>query len=722
MAKILYLHQYFKTPNEPGASRSFFVGKALVEQGHEVLLLSLGNGHDQHISNGFTVKTLSVPYKNELGVILRLKAFIQYYFWARKIALEWNADIIYATSTPLTVGWLGKIIAGKKKIPLVFEVRDLWPDFPIQAGVLPFPLSYFSKIIERLIYQSSMKIVALSPDMVYELRKRTAPGKIVLSTNFSPFPPTAPTSSYKNFLYFGSLGRFNGIELWSTFFDQWVECNYQGMFYIMGNGAQQILIDRYVRKYPFIIQVPEIPRNEIPQFIQENRIGYSWITFSQLPVLGTNSPNKLFDSWQWGMVPIVNQYGWMKQEIEQGSGLFWNGSNGLEILQKIQEWTQNSTDFDKIKIEIQSIQRKYSAENSLQKIVELFRNQWDVTKTWAIVSSVHQPYDQRLFYRVVHQISNTYSVKILGPQNGLPSMNRWWMRMLVHYPVIFIWYLKHRPYGIHWSDPELLPLARFLQKFGVKSVWDVHEDLDEQNKMKNRSADYFFKFINHWEQKVMEKSKIIVAESYYSQKERYKNVDTHYWPNFPLDSYFEPLKSFFNRESEHPKFIYVGVINEFRGMTKLINAWEKVCNKYPHAELVLMGKSSVTLPYWVKHIEGSWEQHVDQLAGAWAAISFLIKPDKSSDYPFQSFPTKIGEYLALGIPVFCTQSQAQNEWIDESCGVVLNELEEDSCSQKMIQFIENEDWRMKLKIGAGIRYHIMKKLAEELSEIDELYS
>jgi len=38
--KILYLHQYFNTPNEPGGTRSYYLSKALVESGHKVVMIT----------------------------------------------------------------------------------------------------------------------------------------------------------------------------------------------------------------------------------------------------------------------------------------------------------------------------------------------------------------------------------------------------------------------------------------------------------------------------------------------------------------------------------------------------------------------------------------------------------------------------------------------------------------------------------------------------------
>ena len=48
-------------------------------------------------------------------------------------------DVVFATSPPLTIGLAGIAAARRWRVPLVFEVRDLWPEAPIQMGALRSP-------------------------------------------------------------------------------------------------------------------------------------------------------------------------------------------------------------------------------------------------------------------------------------------------------------------------------------------------------------------------------------------------------------------------------------------------------------------------------------------------------------------------------------------------------------------------------------------------------
>ena len=49
--KILYIHQYFKTPSEGGAIRSWHIATGMVRAGHEVILITAHNHSNLIIKN-----------------------------------------------------------------------------------------------------------------------------------------------------------------------------------------------------------------------------------------------------------------------------------------------------------------------------------------------------------------------------------------------------------------------------------------------------------------------------------------------------------------------------------------------------------------------------------------------------------------------------------------------------------------------------------------------
>lgn len=69
--KILYIHQYFKTPDEGGANRSYFMAQALKAKGHEVEMLTAHNEQTaiSKTVDGLKVHYLAVHYENQFGFL-----------------------------------------------------------------------------------------------------------------------------------------------------------------------------------------------------------------------------------------------------------------------------------------------------------------------------------------------------------------------------------------------------------------------------------------------------------------------------------------------------------------------------------------------------------------------------------------------------------------------------------------------------------------------------
>lgn len=164
--KLVYLQQHFAMPDEPGFVRPWQFSKRFAQEGFDVVAIRGGASASDERRDGVKVKTVSANYANEMGFARRLVAFSQYLIKASLHAWGEKADVVYASSGPLTVAVPALIASIRPSTRLVFEVRDLWPDVPVALGILKNPaLKRLAKILERLVYGSSDLIVCLSPDM-----------------------------------------------------------------------------------------------------------------------------------------------------------------------------------------------------------------------------------------------------------------------------------------------------------------------------------------------------------------------------------------------------------------------------------------------------------------------------------------------------------------------------------------------------------------------------
>ena len=233
---ILYIHQYFTTPEEGGGTRSYEFARYLVKQGHKVTILTgteLNNPlagvkqkKDEYIE-GIHVIYLKTPYSNYMSSKKRFYSFVDFSLRATLFGIRIKKyDLIFATSTPLTVAIPGIILSFLRRVPMIFEVRDLWPEVPIQMGVIKNPfIIKFLHCFEIFTYRHATHIIALSPGMVRGiLATGVVKNKVTMIPNYCNldfFKPGKPKVNslgklvYNNHIiaYSGAISEANTLEV-----------------------------------------------------------------------------------------------------------------------------------------------------------------------------------------------------------------------------------------------------------------------------------------------------------------------------------------------------------------------------------------------------------------------------------------------------------------------------------------------------------------------------
>ena len=90
---------------------------------------------------GIRVISINTTYSNYMNYSNRMHSFLEFALKATLAGIRIKRhDLVFATSTPLTVAIPGISLSVLKRVPMVFEVRDLWPEIPIQIGAIKNPL------------------------------------------------------------------------------------------------------------------------------------------------------------------------------------------------------------------------------------------------------------------------------------------------------------------------------------------------------------------------------------------------------------------------------------------------------------------------------------------------------------------------------------------------------------------------------------------------------
>lgn len=338
--KIIYLHQYFNTPSMSGGTRSYEMAKRLVAAGHEVHMVTSWVKDSSHTDwfeediDGIKVHWFPNPYNNKMSFTQRIQAFLRFAFASKQKVSKLSADIIFATSTPLTIAVPAILGARKQKIPMVFEVRDLWPEVPIAMGILKKPYQKkLAKILENWAYNNSAHVVALSPGMKEGVVSTGYPEHKV-----SVIPNSCDNSlfevddvKFKEFkqnnlwlpkgrviIYTGTFGLVNDVGYAVDLAEELKKRNSDIKILLIGDGFEfekvyTKAIDRDVLDTQLFIR-KQVPKNEIPYFLKYATMASSFAI--DLPAIQANSANKFFDALAASKPILINYGGWQKNILE----------------------------------------------------------------------------------------------------------------------------------------------------------------------------------------------------------------------------------------------------------------------------------------------------------------------------------------------------------------------------------------------------------------------
>lgn len=356
--RIIYIHQYFVTPAEGGATRSYHLAKGMIEKGIEVEMITSHNKgyYDLRIIDGIKVHYLPVAYRQQFGFLKRIWAFWGFVKTAKSYIKKLpRPDFFYISSTPLTTGLIGLWAKRKFAIPYIFEVRDLWPDAPIQVGAVKSAV--LKKILfslESRIYRHALKIVALSPGIAENIRSKVPRSAIHIIPNFVDLKTFFPIKKNEKLLhqfglknhftiaYAGAIGKVNAV---SELLDLARISQDQGkdyQFVAMGQGSETATLLQQAKKMELknFFYFPFASKAKVNDLLACADMAF--ISFSHHPVLKTNSPNKFFDALASGKAILVNHKGWVYDLVKSEKlGVFYPPNKPEIAFEKIEELAQN---------------------------------------------------------------------------------------------------------------------------------------------------------------------------------------------------------------------------------------------------------------------------------------------------------------------------------------------------------------------------------------------
>lgn len=341
---VLYFHQHFSTPQGSAGTRSYEMSQALIRAGHSVTMVcgsyAQGNtglsmpfkkGRRRGAVDGIDVIEFALNYGNHMGFVQRLGVFLN--FAARSIiaALREPADVVFATTTPLTAGIPGIFARWLKRKPFVFEVRDLWPELPKAMGVIRNPVVlWLMAVLEWASYRSADRLVGLSPGIVEGIAARGVDkSRIAMVPNGCDMDLfSAPEAAWRPddvqddqllAIFTGTHGNANGLD---AVLDAAAILKKRGRddirIALVGQGREKpkLIAEARERSLDNVLFLDPVSKTKLTGLMAGADLGLQTLRNVPAFYFGT-SPNKFFDYISAGL-PVLNNYpGWLAGLIEE---------------------------------------------------------------------------------------------------------------------------------------------------------------------------------------------------------------------------------------------------------------------------------------------------------------------------------------------------------------------------------------------------------------------
>ncbi len=417
--RILYFSQYF--PPEVGATqtRAYEMCRYLVQCGHRVTVITEVPNHpsgiippayrgrlsERRLEEGIDVLRLWVWASPEKTFSSRMRFYLSYMAMAALAGAlvrepgdgGGRYDLVYATSPPLFVGLAGLATSTARRVPFVFEVRDLWPESAVALGELADRRAIaLAEGLERLLYRRAKRIVAVTSGIRNRLVQRGIPeGKLAL------IPNGANTDLFR----FDPAGRQRVRAQWGVHEGQFVAV-YAGV-HGLAQGLETVLeAARTLRDRPHIRFVfvgegprkaglvemstrmgldnvrflPEVPAHQMPAYL--SAADCTIVPLRDQPVFRGALPSKMFEAWACARPVVLSAAGEAVDVLnDAGGGIAVPPERPPALAEAVAYLAQHPDEAQKMgRLGCEYVRRNYSRQEQAAALEALLRSLMDERK------------------------------------------------------------------------------------------------------------------------------------------------------------------------------------------------------------------------------------------------------------------------------------------------------------------------------------------------------
>jgi colanic acid biosynthesis glycosyl transferase WcaI len=367
--KILYVSQYFPPEMGAPAARAAELARHWARDGHDVTVLTGFPNHPtgvvvpeyrrrlrrlvmrEKVEGVNVVRTWLLPFPNRKAHE-RMLNYSSFCVSAASTGLfVERPDVVIATSPQLLVGLSGWWIARWKRVPLVFEVRDLWPESLAAVGVGDH-MSMLHRSLAKVagfLYRQSNRVVVVTPAFADHLREhwQVPQEKIAIVENgveAELFSPQAGNDLRHELgadgkfvvCYIGTMGMAHGLETLVEAAAQLQSAKPEILFLLVGEGADKERIQALARSRGLtnLRFVDQQPREKIPAYIRTSDA--CLVLLKKTELFKTVIPTKMLEFMSCARPVILGVDGQARKILDAAqAGIFVEPENAGDLVRAI---------------------------------------------------------------------------------------------------------------------------------------------------------------------------------------------------------------------------------------------------------------------------------------------------------------------------------------------------------------------------------------------------
>ena len=319
--RILFFSHYYTPEGNAPATRVSALCERWVKAGHDVMVVTgapnvpngvvydgYRNERKSEVINGVKVERVKTYIAANKGVIKRMLNFTTYFASALWSSL-WlpKADVVIATSPQIFCGYAGVWYKRLRRVPLVIEIRDIWPESMFAVGAkVPRIGIWALERIEKAMYRVCDRLVTVGEGYRLRLKEKgVSEGKMSVVMNGTDLEVYSPREKDAALLkqfglegkfvvsYIGTVGMACGLEV---VFDAAPKVPENVVFVIVGDGAYRANLEEKAKKRGLanVVFTGRQPKSSMPDWVSSSDA--SLVHLKKTELFTTVMPSKIFES------------------------------------------------------------------------------------------------------------------------------------------------------------------------------------------------------------------------------------------------------------------------------------------------------------------------------------------------------------------------------------------------------------------------------------------